>query len=108
MKQKDMSTILESLKSRFLCDRAEGWISLIHFHFEDARPLTFQIEHSELCITEGLEGEPLSEVHTDVETFHKLFTGRMPLELALMQNRLKTDNLIEIFKLQTVFEKEAS
>jgi len=32
----------------------------------------------------------------------------VPLELALMQNRLKTDNLIEIFKLQTVFEKEAS
>ncbi len=103
-----MTKILESLQSRFVPDRSEGWISLIHFHFEDAPPLTFRIEHCELSVSEGLEGEPLSEVHTDAETFHKLFSGRLPLELVLMRNRLKTDNLIEIFKLQTVFEKESS
>ena len=106
MARRDIGTILKSLERRFLSDRTDGWISVIHFIFNDAEPLTFRIEYNQLQIKEGLDGEPLSTVHTDTATFDCLFAGKAPLELVLMQNRFRTDNLVEIFKLQTVFARE--
>ncbi len=104
---RDLKTVLESLAERFMPERTTGWISVIHFIFSDAEPVTFEIDYNTLNISEGLQGEPLSTVHTDVETFDKLFAGRVPLELVLMQDRFRTDNLVEIFKLQTVFKRES-
>ncbi len=106
MAQRDLNAVLQSLERRFLADRTEGWITVIHFVFEDAGPLTFRIEYNQLFVKEGLVGEPLTTVHTDVATFDRLFAGRAPLELVLMQNRFRADNLVEIFKLQTIFARE--
>ena len=107
MTNRDLKAIVESLRERFIPERTEGWITLIHFEFEDAGALSLSVEMRELSLEEGLEGDPLSVVRTDLETFDDLFSGRIPLELALMKDRFRTDNLVEIFKLQTVFEKES-
>ncbi|MFA6451187.1 MAG: hypothetical protein WCX65_17050 [bacterium] len=108
MSQRDLKTALQSLERRFISDRAKGWNSTIQFNFSDAAPVTFRIENGALSITEGLAGEHLSSVQTDVAVFDLLFSGRVPLELVLMQDRFVTDCLVEIFKLQTVFSRETS
>lgn len=102
---KDLSRIIASLEERFMPECTEGWLSTIHVVFEGGGEWTLDVENCALRVAQGLRGEALSTVRAQPDTFDAVFSGRLPLEIALMSGRLSTDNLVEIFKLQTVFKK---
>lgn len=96
---------ISDLSSRFLPERTEGWFSTILFRFRDGGEWTCDINDGRLRFTEGRPRDPLSTVLTDEETFDRLFAGEIPLEIAMMTDRFFVDNIVEIFKFQTVFQK---
>jgi hypothetical protein len=98
-------SIMNSLRDRFLPECTEGWSTTIHVCFANGDAWTLDVDDCALRVTEGRSGEPLSTVTADPEAFDAVFAGRMPLEVALMSDRLAADNIVEIFKLQTVFKK---
>ncbi|MEW6200440.1 MAG: hypothetical protein AB1546_00565 [bacterium] len=101
----NIDEVFRSLKERFCPELTDGWFSTIHFIFTDDGEWTFDVNSGELQITQGLTGEPLSVVKTDVNTFDRVFSGELPLEIPMMADRFDVDNLVEIFKLQTIFKK---
>jgi len=100
-----ITEIFDSLRERFCTELTEDWFSTIHFVFSDDGNWTFDVNNGQLEIREGLVGEPLSIVKTDKKTFDRVFSGEIPLEMAIMADKFTVDNIVEVFKLQTVFKK---
>lgn len=94
------------MQTRFMPARASGWESALHLHLERGAKMTIESCRRKLLISNGFEGEPLATVRTTSSTLMNILKGEEPLDLAIIKNTLKTDNVTETFKFITVFEPD--
>ena len=92
------------MRRRFRPDYTKGWDSTIHIYLKGEEPITVEVSRRQLHIHSGLINDPLSVVRTDSETFMSILRGDLPLDIAIMKGTLSAGNLIEVFKLITVFK----
>jgi len=98
--------LIDWMKKSFMPDSASGWNSTLHIHLKGEQPLTADFKRKAFDLSQGLEGEPLSTITTDSATMLDVLMGTLPLDIAIMRGTLSADNMIEVFKLVSVFRPE--
>ena len=91
------------MRKHFMPECAGGWDSTIRILLKEGEDFTVDVKHRKLHISKGLNGEPLAEIQTDLRTLRSILSGDLPLDIAIMNNSISSDNMVETFKFVTVF-----
>jgi hypothetical protein len=84
-------------------ERTLGWDSTIHLVFTKGGTYTVDVSEQSLSVRSGLKGEPLAVINTYSSVLQSILKGNIPLDIAIMDDTLRSNNMIETFKFVTVF-----
>lgn len=107
-KFESVSDLIESYKSRFIPEKADGVDTIVQLNFKDAPADSFyvMIKENECVIEEGLHPAPVLTVHTATKDWLKLNNGEANPMMMMMQGKVKVDGPLELAaKFQAMFRE---
>lgn len=103
MSRVEEKKLIAWMRNRFMPECTRGWDSTIHVRLRDGGAFTVDVRRRKMHISAGLNGAPLAVLDTDCPTLRQVLRGDLPLDIAIMEETLRSDNMIETFKFITVF-----
>lgn len=103
MSQSEYKTLTAWMRKHFMPEYAGEWDSTIHVILKDVENFTVDVKHQKLHISKGLNGDPLAKLESDYGTLKSILRGDLPLDIAIMYDFVRSNNMVETFKFITVF-----
>ncbi len=106
-KFESVSELIESYKTRFISENAEGVDTIVQLNFNDAPGDSFfvMIKDNQCVIERGVHQAPELTVHTSIQDWLKLNNGKANPMMMMMQGKLKVDGPMSMAsKFQAMFK----
>ncbi|MEC9483342.1 MAG: SCP2 sterol-binding domain-containing protein [Halomonas sp.] len=100
----DTQSVIDSLRSRFDSQAAEGMDEVFQFHISDADDYYLIVRDGDMAVHPGEHDDPSVSLSTDTATLKGVMSGEVNGMQAFMSGRLKASgNLMLATKLTSLF-----